>query len=36
MSSKHGISKITELPGKIRNQKIWYDGDPSKPSVPKG
>ncbi len=33
---KQGISKITELLGKIHNQKIWYDGDPSKPLVPKG
>ncbi len=31
-----GISEITELLGKIHNQKIWYDGDPSKPWVPKG
>ncbi|MCP4315896.1 MAG: hypothetical protein GY789_07710 [Hyphomicrobiales bacterium] len=35
-SLKQGISKITELLGKIHDQKIWYDGDPSKPSVPKG
>ncbi len=34
--SKQGISKITELLGKIHNQKIWFDGDPAKPWVPKG
>ena len=33
---KQGISKITELLGKIDNQKIWYDGDLGKPWVPKG
>ena len=35
-SFKQGISKITELLGKIHNQKIWFDGDPAKPWVPKG
>jgi hypothetical protein len=35
-SSKQGISAITELLGKIHNQKIWFDGDPDKPWVPKG
>jgi DNA-binding protein H-NS len=35
-SSKQRISEITELLGKIHNQKIWYDGDPAKPWVPKG
>ena len=35
-SFKQGISEITELLGKIHNQKIWYDGDPAKPWVPKG
>ncbi len=34
--SKQGISKITELLGKIHNQKIWFDGDPAKPWMPKG
>ena len=36
VSSKQAISEITELLGKIHNQKIWYDGDPSKPWMPKG
>jgi len=35
-SFKQGISKITELLGKIHNQKIWFDGDPAKPWMPKG
>lgn len=35
-SSKQHVSEITELLGKIHNQKIWYDGDPAKPWVPKG
>ncbi len=35
-SSSHGVSEITELLGKIHNQKIWYNGDPAKPWVPKG
>ncbi|MBE9553829.1 MAG: hypothetical protein IMF05_10245 [Proteobacteria bacterium] len=35
-SSKQAISEITELLGKIHNQKIWYDGDPAKPWMPKG
>jgi hypothetical protein len=35
-SFKQSISKITELLGKIHNQKIWFDGDPAKPWVPKG
>lgn len=35
-SSKHGIAEITELLGKIHNQKIWYEGDPDKPWMPKG
>ena len=35
-SAKQGVSKITELLGKIHNQKIWYEGDPAKPWVPKG
>lgn len=35
-SSKQRVSEITELLGKIHNQKIWYDGDPAKPWVPKG
>lgn len=35
-SAKQGVSEITELLGKIHNQKIWYDGDPAKPWVPKG
>jgi len=35
-SSKESISEITELLGKIHNQKIWYDGDPAKPWMPKG
>jgi hypothetical protein len=35
-SPKHNVSEITELLGKIHNQKIWYDGDPDKPWVPKG
>ena len=35
-SSKQDISEITELLGKIHNQKIWFDGDPAKPWVPKG
>lgn len=35
-SAKHGVSEITELLGKIHNQKIWYDGDPAKRRVPKG
>ena len=32
---KQGISEITELLGKIHNQKIWYGGDPAKPWVPR-
>jgi len=35
-NAEHGISEITELLGKIHNQKIWYDGDPAKPWMPKG
>jgi hypothetical protein len=35
-SAKQRISEITELLGKIHNQKIWYDGDPAKPWIPKG
>ncbi len=35
-SSNQRISVITELLGKIHNQKIWFDGDPAKPWVPKG
>jgi hypothetical protein len=35
-SFKQNISKITELLGKIHDQKIWFDGDPAKPWVPKG
>lgn len=35
-SHKQGISEITELLGKIHNQKIWFNGDPAKPWVPKG
>ncbi len=35
-SSRQEISEITELLGKIHNQKIWYNGDPAKPWVPKG
>ncbi len=35
-SFKQNISKITELLGKIHNQKIRFDGDPAKPWVPKG
>ena len=31
-----GISAITEVLGKIHNQKLWYEGDPDKPWVPKG
>lgn len=34
--SKQTVSEITELLGKIHNQKIWYDGDPDKPWMPKG
>ncbi len=34
--SKQGIAAITALLGKIHNQKIWFDGDPDKPWVPKG
>lgn len=34
--AKHGVSEITELLGKLHNQKIWYEGDPAKPWVPKG
>ncbi len=33
---KQGISEITELLGKIHNQKIWFDGDPAMSWVPKG
>jgi hypothetical protein len=33
---KQTISEITELLGKLHNQKIWFDGDPAKPWVPKG
>lgn len=35
-SAKHSVSEITELLGKLHNQKIWYEGDPAKPWVPKG
>jgi hypothetical protein len=35
-SFKQNISEITELLGRIHNQKIWFDGDPAKPWVPKG
>ncbi len=35
-SFKQDISEITELLGKIHNQKIWFDGDPAKPWVPRG
>ncbi len=35
-SFKQNISEITELLGKIHDQKIWFDGDPAKPWVPKG
>ncbi len=35
-SFKKDISEITELLGKIHNQKIWFDGDPAMPWVPKG
>ncbi len=35
-SFKQDISAITELLGKIHNQKIWFDGDHAKPWVPKG
>ena len=35
-SLKRDISEITELLGKIHGQKIWFDGDPAKPWVPKG
>jgi len=35
-SFKQSISEITNLIGKIHNQKIWYGGDPGKPWVPKG
>ncbi len=35
-SSRKRISEISDLLGKIHNQKIWFDGDPGKPHVPKG
>jgi hypothetical protein len=35
-SFKQNISEITELLGRIHNQKIWFDGDLAKPWVPKG
>jgi hypothetical protein len=35
-SSKQRISAITELLGKIHNQKIWFTSDPAKPWVPRG
>jgi hypothetical protein len=35
-SSKQSVAEITELLGKIHNQKLWYAGDPSKPWEPKG
>ncbi len=35
-SSKQGISEITELLGKIHNQKIWFTSNPAKPWVPRG
>lgn len=35
-SSKRGVAEITELLGKIHNQKLWYAGDPSRPWEPKG
>ncbi|MCP5083458.1 MAG: hypothetical protein GY948_17370 [Alphaproteobacteria bacterium] len=35
-SSKHGMSEITEILGKIHNQKIWGNGETCKPSVPQG
>ncbi|MCP4303237.1 MAG: hypothetical protein GY783_21860, partial [Gammaproteobacteria bacterium] len=35
-SFKQEVSEITELLGKIHSQKIWFDGDPAKPWVPKG
>ena len=34
--SKQRIADITELLGKIHNQKIWYGGNPAEPWVPKG
>lgn len=34
--SKQGVSEITQLLGKIHNQKIWYTGDSARPWVPKG
>lgn len=35
-SSNQRISVITELLGKIHNQKIWFTCDPAKPWVPRG
>ena len=33
---KQHMADITELLGKLHNQKIWYADDPDKPYVPKG
>ena len=35
-SFKLSLSEITNLLGKIHDQKFWYQGDPAKPMVPKG
>lgn len=35
-SYKHAISEITELLGKLHNQKMWFPNDPAKPWVPRG
>lgn len=33
---KHGVAEISELLGKIHNQKIWFGGKPDEPWQPKG
>lgn len=33
---KQGITDITELLGKLHNQKVWYGRDPEHPVVPLG
>ncbi len=34
--ARSGISEITELLGKLHNQKVWYGRDPNNQAVPLG